>query len=224
MLRTKQISGFCSLTLGNLVKCEHSELNRVYVQCIRWKRKPIWLPTAKTKLFKVPERPKIPLEEYVEIQRLSNNYRTYMKSIKKYFISEFQAKELLTNEEAINKAAEEDFIKCKLINDEWNIRIAKDRDIRLAKEAEENKISILQKLIRKEERDKKISQQVTEHIKQLKQDASTFITKENLDEVIKEVLENTVNYEYAIDLNGNIYKGKYLDDVVKVEYNKTIRN
>lgn len=224
MLRTKQISGFCSLTLGNFVKCEYSELNRVYVQCIRWKRKPIWLPTAKTKLFRVPERPKIPSEEHLEIQRLSNNYRTYMKSIKKYFISEFQAKQLLTNEDAINKAAEEDFIKCKLINDEWNIRIAKDRDIRLAKEIEENKINILEKLIKKEERDRKRSQEAIEHIKKLKQVASTFITKENLDEAIKEALENTANYEYAIDLNGNIYTGKYVDDAVKVVDNQTIRN
>lgn len=81
MLRTKQISGVCSLTLGNFIKSKQFEPNIIYTQCIRWKRKPIWLPTAKSKVFRVPPRPKIPIEEYIELKRLNNNYRTAMKSL-----------------------------------------------------------------------------------------------------------------------------------------------
>lgn len=47
-----------------------------------WKRKPIWLPMAKTKVFKIPPRPVVPPEEYEEMKRIHNHYRTVVKSIR----------------------------------------------------------------------------------------------------------------------------------------------
>ena len=73
----------CSpLTSNYAYSCNFFNLNSIYAQSLRWKRKPIWLPTAKTKLFRVPVRPKIPEDEKLEIQRLYNNYRTYYRSVK----------------------------------------------------------------------------------------------------------------------------------------------
>lgn len=72
-----------ALTMGTTgLLCETFIPNSVYTQCIRWKRKPIWLPTAKSKVFRVPKRPVISIEEKLEIQRLYNNYRTYMTSFR----------------------------------------------------------------------------------------------------------------------------------------------
>lgn len=71
-----------ALTMGTAGLCETFVPNSVYTQCVRWKRKPIWMPTAKSKVFRVPKRPVIPIEEKLEFQRLYNNYRTYMTSFK----------------------------------------------------------------------------------------------------------------------------------------------
>lgn len=70
-----------TLTVRNLNVYDHLISNGPCIQCVRWKRKPIWLPTAKSKIFRVPERPVIPIEDYCELKRLFNNYRTIMKSL-----------------------------------------------------------------------------------------------------------------------------------------------
>lgn len=45
------------------------------VQCVRWRRKPRWIPTAKSKMFKVPERKHEDPEERSELMRLHQNYK-----------------------------------------------------------------------------------------------------------------------------------------------------
>jgi len=45
------------------------------LQSVRWRRKPRWLPTAPSKVFRVPERHVLPNDEKIEWQRLNNNYR-----------------------------------------------------------------------------------------------------------------------------------------------------
>lgn len=223
MFRAKQISGVCSLTLGNLIKSEYFVPNVIYMQCIRWKRKPIWLPTAKSKMFRVPKRPQIPMDEYLELKRLHNNYRTAMKSLMQHFEKEFLKNQVQFDEAIVNKQAEEDFIQCNLINDEWNKKVAKIREARLAKLKEENKELIFKKLIEKEERDLLKMQKIEEHVKKLKEEATTFITAENVDKAIEEALANIVSHEFAIDLKGNIYKGKYTSDKeTNVENNKVV--
>lgn len=80
MLRTVIAAG--SQLSGQLAANEFVGITSVYCQTIRWKRKPMWLGTAKSKIFRVPPRIRLPDEEAIEIKRLCNNYRTYRKSIK----------------------------------------------------------------------------------------------------------------------------------------------
>ena len=49
--------------------------NSVTIQTVRWRRKPRWLPVAKSKLFRVPERVKQSPEESAELLRLHNVYK-----------------------------------------------------------------------------------------------------------------------------------------------------
>lgn len=49
--------------------------NPVCVQCVRWRRKPISLGTAKSKMFRVPERIKEDADERAELMRLHKNYK-----------------------------------------------------------------------------------------------------------------------------------------------------
>ena len=52
-----------------------------------WVRKPLGSPTAKSKLFRVPQKPNLPMDETEEIRRLHNIYFTQMKSLRYYLIS-----------------------------------------------------------------------------------------------------------------------------------------
>jgi hypothetical protein len=50
-------------------------LNPVCVQCVRFRRKPRFLPVAKSKIFRIPQHPQQDPEEKMELLRLHNNYR-----------------------------------------------------------------------------------------------------------------------------------------------------
>lgn len=49
--------------------------NSCGLEFVRWRRKPRWLPVAKSKMFRVPQRKPQSLEEKNELLRLHNNYR-----------------------------------------------------------------------------------------------------------------------------------------------------
>lgn len=60
---------------------------------------------------------------------------------------------------------------------------------------------------------------IDEKIRKAKTEAHTFITAKNIDAAIEECLQNIVNHNRAIDLDGNWYDGKYppAPDPVPVE-------
>lgn len=45
------------------------------IQCVQYHRKPRWMPQAKSKIFRVPERRKQNEDEKAELLRLHNHYR-----------------------------------------------------------------------------------------------------------------------------------------------------
>jgi len=49
--------------------------NDFALEFVRWRRKPRWLPVAKSKVFRVPERKKQTEEERTELMRLHNQYK-----------------------------------------------------------------------------------------------------------------------------------------------------
>jgi hypothetical protein len=54
---------------------------QIFLQPVRYTRKPRWLPKAPSKMFRVPIRPQISVEERNELFHLFTNYRTCMKAI-----------------------------------------------------------------------------------------------------------------------------------------------
>lgn len=98
---------------------------------------------------------------------------------------------------------------CSAINDEWNAEIAKNREIKLAKEKEERKDFILKRLLHQEQCQELQKEELNEQIRKIKKESVTFITAENLDAAIEECLTNVVNYNRALDLEGNWHEGKY---------------
>ena len=220
------------LTVRNLNAYDHIISNGPHVQCVRWKRKPIWLPPAKSKLFRVPERKVIPTEESIELKRLHNNYRTYMKSLmyvrflilfaimyqldiykiyfylRTFFIETEKEKELCFDKLVVEKNAQEDFEICSQINDKWNKEVAMMREKRLIQEREDRQKEIFDKVQAKTERDSKLLEKIDEEIRKAKEEAKTFITPENIDKAIVDAFENITEHNVAIDLKGNFYKNE----------------
>ncbi|EZA62514.1 hypothetical protein DMN91_006174 [Ooceraea biroi] len=184
--------------------------NSVYTQCVRWKRKPIWLPPAKSKLFRVPKKPVIPDVENQELQSLFNHYRTYMTSLRTHIEQVQMANRQVQFDKAVIKQMEEeDFQACSAINDEWNAKIAEERTVRLAEMRKRRKENILERLVEHEERQARRNQRIDECIRKAKEEAPTFITAENVDAAIEACLENVVDHNRALDLNGEWHVGKY---------------
>ncbi|XP_012526254.1 probable 28S ribosomal protein S26, mitochondrial [Monomorium pharaonis] len=195
-----------TLTMG---LCETFVPNSVYTQCVRWKRKPIWLPTAKSKVFRVPKRPVIPIEEKEELQRLYNNYKTYMTSFRAYLWQIAQKNKVQLDKADNVQLEEEDFKKCSAINDEWNAEIAEKREIRLEEMRAERRNTILQNLLRHEQKKEMKIARLNELVRKVKEESVTFITAENVDAAIEECLTKVVNHNRALDLEGNWHEGKY---------------
>ncbi|CAL7938151.1 unnamed protein product [Xylocopa violacea] len=208
MIRTPIAFSVNALTARNLNAYDHLISYGPHIQCVRWKRKPIWLPTAKTKVFRVPTRPVIPEEDVLELKRLYNNYRTLTKSLMAFFIEKEKERAMTCDEATLKANAEKDFEICNYLNDQWNLRIAALREERLTNERKNRKEVIATKVQEKKERDLKIQERVDSEIKKAKEMAPTFITPENIDTAILQALENIVDHNVAIDIHGNLYKGE----------------
>ncbi|XP_014477864.1 PREDICTED: probable 28S ribosomal protein S26, mitochondrial [Dinoponera quadriceps] len=183
--------------------------NSVYTQCIRWKRRPIWLPTGKKRIFRVPKRPVIPIEDEMELQRLYNNYRTFMRSLRLHITNAVAESEVQFDEAKLKQAEEEDFQACSAINDEWNANVAKIREAKHVELRETYKKKAFEKMVKREAMLGNLREQVDEKIRKAKEEAVTFITAENIDAMIEECLANVVDHNRAIDLQGNWYDGKH---------------
>jgi hypothetical protein len=72
----------CNFKYLGLQVASDLKINPVCVHCVRWIRKPRWLPVAKSKMFRIPERPSIPENERIEFKRLHDRYNTHMRAIR----------------------------------------------------------------------------------------------------------------------------------------------
>lgn len=114
-----------------------------------------------------------------------------------------------SNQVVSGEIEEEDFKICSAINDEWNAEVAMKREIRLAEMREERENMILQRLLRAEKKEKMQKEKLNELVKEIKKESVTYITAENVDNAIEKCLANVVDYNRALDLEGNWHEGKY---------------
>uniref|UniRef100_A0A336LUY8 Small ribosomal subunit protein mS26 n=1 Tax=Culicoides sonorensis TaxID=179676 RepID=A0A336LUY8_CULSO len=177
---------------------------------VRWRRKPRWLGTAKTKVFRVPTRPVQDPEERAFMFKLSTNYRTQMKAIRSFLHQEVQKASLPSTTSVLLKSPEQlelEFQETLKINEVWNAECAKVRAARMEQKLKEQRDYVLERLQAKEERDEEREERIRNIIEQQKIEAKNFITEENIDEAIERAIANVVDYNFAIDLDGNMYKG-----------------
>ncbi|XP_076054395.1 mitochondrial ribosomal protein S26 [Oratosquilla oratoria] len=174
-------------------------------QIVRW-RKPRWLPTAPSKMFRVPKRCVIPKEEVVEIQRIYNNYRTNMRSIRSYLKEQNMLTSATSQLAAQHAQEEEDEHQClMLFNLEENKRVQKLREARQQKELEEDLERVARSLVKLELKEKHDIEAAQSHIEKTQELVRSLLTHENLEEAIEKALENPINYNFALDQDGNIH-------------------
>jgi len=113
------------------------------------------------------------------------------------------------NETVMKQIEGEDFKACSAINDQWNAEVAKIRDIRLAQQKEMRRNAILQNLLKQEQQQQMVKEKLNEWVRKVKKESVTFITAETVDAAIEECLANVVDYNSALDLDGNWHKGIY---------------
>ncbi|XP_055905043.1 probable 28S ribosomal protein S26, mitochondrial [Eupeodes corollae] len=181
------------------------------LEFVRWRRKPRWLPVAKSKVFRIPEKKPQSMDEKLELLRLHNHYKTQMRSMRMYLREESQRiRETSTADHLVMSVEEEEaeFQRCLNLNKEWNDQIAAERNLRLEKENAAKREYIKERLELAKEREEDRLQRIEEIVRKEKEASKTFITRENIDQAIETALANPLDFNFSIDLRGNLYHGR----------------
>lgn len=171
---------------------------------VRFARKPIWMPTAPSKLFRIAEHTFYDNEESKQIRKLQVAYSAQMDSIQKYMEREFyipatQAGGLPT--EFVEREKEED----KLIyqeNEQINLEIAKKRAVYFENLVQELEEQVMEEKMAREEALIEAAEKVDEFVKKHKDDPNSFVTPENFDTLIEHIIDHPITYEFYIDKQG----------------------
>uniref|UniRef100_A0A182SH54 Small ribosomal subunit protein mS26 n=1 Tax=Anopheles maculatus TaxID=74869 RepID=A0A182SH54_9DIPT len=176
---------------------------------VRFRRKPRWLGTAKSKLFRVPERKKQIEEEIEELKRLHNNYRTQMKAVRHFLRDEVEAYKLVSRAGLVLQTPEQEEAEWQEAlrrNEEWNQQTAAKREERLAAERAARKEYILERLVLKEQREMDKQEQIEAKVRVEKEHSKTFITRDNIDKAIELALVQPTSFNFALDRDGNLHR------------------
>ncbi|XP_045454492.1 probable 28S ribosomal protein S26, mitochondrial [Melitaea cinxia] len=180
-------------------------------QIAEYHRKPRWLPVAKSKIYRIPKRPEISEEERLELLRINNNYKTQMRAIRRFYHEEMiKEKSSLesADSEMSQKLEADEWEKCVKLNEQWNMQVAAEREERRKIELAAMEEYALKRM---EAKDMELQERIlraSEEIKREKELSSTFITPDKLEAAIEHALANPVDYNFAIDLKGNVILGR----------------
>ncbi|XP_054716587.1 probable 28S ribosomal protein S26, mitochondrial [Uloborus diversus] len=176
---------------------------------LRWRkipvRKPKWKPMAASKLYRIPKHPEVSPEEAELHVNLMDEYYRKVESLRKLFKKELESQNL--DEAFLAKQEEEEEKQFHLLleeNKRENERVKKIREETLEKMFQEKQIELLQL---EEERIKKMEltrQKVDEIVRKEKEKHLNYITEEKLDAAIEHAIDNPININFAISINGEI--------------------
>lgn len=140
--------------------------------------------------------------------------RTQMRSVRAFLREEVAFKEIQVAQELTPADEEAEYQRRSEINDEWNFEISKIRDARIAKENAERREFIKSRLEAKNIRERDEAEKIEAMVRRQKEQSSTFITQDNIEQAIEQALANPVDYNFSIDLSGTIFRG---NDAEKLE-------
>lgn len=175
---------------------------------VRYARKPIWMATAPSKLFRIPENTFYSPEEVEQIQILDRAHKNQIRSLMEFFKVEFYIPATQLGglpKEFVELEAKEDE---KLIeeNDRINAQIAKQREEYFSKMIQDLEDKVMEAKLDKEEELAEIGKRIDDYIKVQVSDPNNFVTPDNLDQMLEKAIESPTTYEFFIDKSGKRYQ------------------
>ncbi len=171
--------------------------------------KPRWLPIAPSKKFKLLPQSKIAQAEIDQILKLKWEYRDRLAAISQYLYEDYLRHSDVG--EAAKEAArkeEEEHVKLLEENEKVNQIVAKKREIRLKKEAIEAEEQIREHIKELEREETEKIARTEELIRAETEAMENRIKQEDFERAVEIALDNPIDHEFAIDLQGNIYRGR----------------
>lgn len=171
--------------------------------------KPRWIPMARSKMFKNPPESTRPVSELDHIQELKEQYKIRMAALVHY-LHEDDVKNSDTGEAAVQEQKMEEEVHHRILqaNEEENTKVAIRRSERLAKHTEERKLKIREELEEFEESERERLALVDRIVEKHTGEMESRVKEEDLEEAIEMALANPIDFEYAIDKDGHIFRGR----------------
>lgn len=164
---------------------------------------------ARSKMFINPPESTVPAAEQENIAKLKDEYIKRMSALQHYLFEE-DLKAGDTGAAARIAAEKEEMVHQQNIkdNEEENRRISAMREARLLEEGERRKSEIAEKIHQHDVREAERLERVEELVDREKAEMQNRIREEDLVRAIETALANPIDVEYAIDLKGNIFRGR----------------
>lgn len=201
-------------------------LNQVRCVTYRYKikidtRKPTWYGMEERNFFKLPLEDKTPKVEKEQIDLLYHQYYEHMSALTQYLYEDFLR---VSDKGDITRIKEEKeaALHVQLIkeNELENQRVAELRVERLKEEALDEEIRAVEIVkAKKVEEEKKLKETEAIIAREIESMAARVLP-ENLEEEIHKALDNPKDYEYCIDNEGHIYRGKYTKGLLVIRENR----
>ncbi|KRZ08182.1 Tetratricopeptide repeat protein 1 [Trichinella zimbabwensis] len=184
--------------------------------------KPPILPPAKSKRYRVVHVPWHDPEDVKEMLWRRHIYMNALKSmeclfkiVRRYYRDRLSGSILKSVDGTFLTDIENEFRQLLLKNDELNKLQQEKREKEFQAEKEklkEEMIQLVEQHLNKNEEQHAVREK---EVLEMIENSKHFLTYENLDEKIEEALESPTDFNYALDLNGKMFKGKPLE-----KYNK----
>lgn len=159
-----------------------------------------------------------PKEELLQRNILKVKYHEKFSALVQY-LYEDDIKTTQARQEDMEKInLEEDLENLLIENDKINQEVAERRKQRIEEQTRRKKEEAERKVKEEEEKKKVRREQLKMLIEREKQELEKAVKDDaGLERAIAEVLDNPVDHEFAIDLEGHIYKGRYTKSILVPE-------
>ncbi|CAG0922647.1 unnamed protein product [Notodromas monacha] len=187
---------------------------------VRFARKPRWVPVAKSKMFRVNPRHVMSELEEKEMWRLQDNYKLSLKSIQAFFAEE--NKRLADTGSVglrLHQEEEEEFERALAWNDMENARIGNIRRERLTKEISDLETQVLLRIEEHLAEVVSMRRESNAVVAAQMEASKQYITEDMVDKAVEEAFSNPVDYNFAVDAGGGMYRGRTTNSLALTKEN-----
>uniref|UniRef100_A0A1I8AZZ1 Small ribosomal subunit protein mS26 n=1 Tax=Meloidogyne hapla TaxID=6305 RepID=A0A1I8AZZ1_MELHA len=208
------------LRLPSFLSCRNLHTKRLKRSPPKYRDDQMQIPT-KLELYEVKQAKWTAPEDVADLFWRRSIYNSAILSMRRIFREEYEASPIGFNAIQIKKEANEELDRLIEENEQRNKDLADARAKREKEVMERLEEETLLEIERRLDRETEKAAIKTEQVLSLIEASKNFITKENLDEKVRDALENPVNLDYAIDLNGekleNIKPQKYFEGIKAIQ-------